>query len=362
MIAVELLRPTADEMLGGLSAGEAMSKRLRFKAEAVDKIPEIAADMLDGLHATPALRHRILVAAERSKKIAPAPAPAPVRSIPVKRSPLMARVMPAVAMVAAISLMVGLGLSYGQKPSVISGVPTITSGIETYQAGQTAAMGVPEYRSLFAGENAANPPLICMNGRYYRMLNSPAPVPSNLVGTTIAEIQTFTNEPALAGSVGVVSNAAQLGTKVYAVDGLSQKTACLAEVDGVLRLFQRVGYASETIVGNEMLEDTLDIEGQVQMLELSGVGVLRNEVNANELIYMLSEFAIYHSAEIASGDQALTIYLKNGLSLQLDVQGDVLGGCGAWACPEFFETFKEKLAEEVKAKQPTYGEFVASNG
>ncbi len=342
MIDAEMLRPTADEMLSGLTAGDAMRNRLRFQAEAVDKLPEIAAEMLGGLRATPALRHRILLAAARKQEALVVS----IRPTPSQRRPALLRYLPAASMALVLTVMIGLGLNYGRQPSPVPGTAGINSGMSTYQAGQTAATGTPEYRPLFAGTNAANPPLICVNGRYYRMLTTPAPLPDTLRGTTMAQVQTFTDEPSLAGSVGVVSNVAQVGATVYAVDGLSQKTACAAEVDGVLRLFQRVGYASETIVGNEMFEDTLDVGGQVAMLELSGVGVIRNEAYANELIYMLSEFAVYHSSEIAEGDTALTIYLKNGLSLQLLVQDDVLGGCGAWACPEFFDYFDELLLKQ----------------
>lgn len=357
MIDVEMLRPTADEMLSGLSAGKAMHQKIRFQAEAVDRLPEIAAEMLGGLTATPAMRHRILVATARKKE-----AQIPVRSTPAKRRPALVRYTPAAAMAVVMAVMVGLGVFYGGKPLAPIGSPTINSGMSTYQAGQASVTGVPEYRSLFAGVDSANPPLICVNGRYYRMLTSPAPVSRTLAGTTIAEVQTFTDEPSLAGSVGVVSNVAQVGTMVYAVDGLSQKTACLAEVDGVLRLFQRVGYASETIVGNEMFEDTLAVNGQVAMLELSGEGVIQDEKTANELIYMLSEFAIFHSPEIAGGDQALTIYLKNGLSLQLMVEGDVFGGCGAWACPEFFQMFREELADPQAKAQNLSQEVPAVSG
>lgn len=342
MIDVEMLRPTADEMLGGLSAGEKMKKRLLFQAKAVDRLPEITGEMLGGLRATPALRHRILLAATRANT---ASAPA-VRSAAQKR-PLLARLTPAISMAAAVTLMVVLGSRYvGLQPEPVADTPppTVISGMDDYRAGTSAGgMGIPQYKSLFAGENTANPPLIGVNGRFYRMLTSPAAAPASLMGATIAEVLDFTEEPSLAGTVGVVSNVAPVGTKVYAVEGLSSKTVCLAEVDGSLRVFQRVGYASETILGNEMFEDTLAIHGEVEMLELSGVGIITNEVDANELIYTLMEFAVYNGDEIAHGNQALTIYLKNGLSLQLAVQGDVLGGCGAWACPEFFQEFQARM-------------------
>ena len=344
MIDVEMLRPTADEMLSGLSAGEAMKKRLLLKAHAVDQMPQIAGEMLGGLHATPALRHRILVKAERTRK-----SQMPVEKLlgdKPSRRPLVARLTPAVGMALVLALMIGLGYNYGSNPTGIlspTGAPVAQNELNSYMAGSgTQTDGVPEYRSLFVGEGA-NPPLIGIHGRYYRMLN--VHVPSDVVGTAIAEVQDFTDEPSLAATVGVVSNIAKAGTQVYAVEGLSNKTACIAEVDGVPRLFQRVGYASATFLGNEVFEDTLDVYSQVAALELSGVGVINNERIANDLIYTLGEFAVYNGADMPDGSQALTIYLHNGLSLQLTVQDDVLGGCGAWVCPEFFDAFEYELGQ-----------------
>ncbi len=333
MIEVEMLRPTADEMLSGLTAGEAMKQKMLFRASGVEKLGETATEMLGGLHASSALRHRILVKATRRKvSLSPVPTPA--------RRPSFVRLTPAVGMALVVALMIGLGLNYGgQMP--INGLP-IENGMHTYAAGQLPGEGVPAYRSLFAGEGA-NPPLIGVNGRYYRMLQMI--VPPSLVGTYSAEVTTFTDEPSNASAVGIVSNVLPIGTKIYEVSGLSYRTAYAAEVDGVMRLFQRVGYASSSLIGNETLEDTLDISGKVAALELSGVGVITDETVANDLIYSLLEFAVQSGSEVTESTQALTIYLQNNLSLQLLVDGDVLGGCGAWACPDFITMFTAALAE-----------------
>lgn len=343
MIDVEMLRPTADEMLSGISAGDAMKRRLLFKATAVDQLPQVADEMLGGLHATPALRHRILVGAERAERARTKPIVKEAR----EKRPGMARLTPAMGMALVLSLMIGLGAYYGNQVALpIPGAEPMQQGnLATYgMGGTTGVQGVPQFRSLFEGEGA-NPPIIGMNGRYFRMLS--VPVPKASIGTQVSEINEFTDEPALASTVGTVSNVVQAGAQVFAVDGISSKTAVIAEVDGVPRLFQRVGYASGTIVGRELFEDTLDVNGQVTALELSGVGIITDEVKANELIYMLSEFAAYHGTDLPDSDQALTIYLDGGLSLQLLVQGDVLSGCGAWSCPEFFEMFEEYLAEDA---------------
>ena len=342
MIDVEMLRPTADEMLSGLTAGDAMRKRLLFQAEAVDRLSEAANEMLGSLHATSALRHRILVKAER-KQTAWKNLVVPVRSKQVAR-PALRRAVPALGMAFVLAFMLGIGANYGKDSFLPTGTPSAQHGMNTQAAGtQTSTSDVPQYRPLFAGEGA-NPPLIGINGRYYRMLNSPVPVPSSLLDGAITDVTAFSDEPSLMSKVGIVSNVVSVGTTVYAIQNVSNKTLCAAEVDGVMRLFQRISYASMGTMDAEFFEDTLDINGMISALELSGVGLITNEVDANDLIYLLSEYALYMGGELSESDQALTIYLQNGLSLQLLVQDDVFGGCGTWACPEFFEEFNAALA------------------
>lgn len=337
MIDVKMLRPTADELLSGLNAGEAMKARLLFQSGAVEKLPVIAAEMLSGLHVSPALRHQILVAAERKKRAYQAPEPMPVR----RKRPAYARFTPAVGMALVLALMIGLGLNYGGNG--LLDAPPAGNGISTYNmSAEGGGAGVPQYRSLFVGADSANPPLIAVNGRYYQMLDLPA-VSQSLLDTVIADVQTYTDEPSLLPNVGIISNAAQPGTKIYKIAGIDKATMVAAEVDGVTRLFQRVSYASNGLIGDEMFENTLDLYGKVESLELSGVGYITDETTANDLIYMLCEMSTQYSDEIASSGQALTIYLKNGLSLQLAVQDDLVKGCGTWACPEFFQAFEEHL-------------------
>ena len=107
MIDVELLRHTADEMLSGLMADAAMRERIRFKATALDKLPEIAGEMLGGFSATPALRHRILLAARR-KKIA-----TDRDFAQTQKKPVYQRLIPAAGMAFAMALMVWFGYLYG---------------------------------------------------------------------------------------------------------------------------------------------------------------------------------------------------------------------------------------------------------
>lgn len=339
MIDVEMLCPTVDEMLSGLTADASMRKQIRFRANAVDMLPEVAGEMLSGITATPAMRHRILLAAQR-KRTAASPVSAGAER---KNRFAYARFVPAMGMAFVMTLMVWLGYLYGGDNKAIVPSPTaIQSGMNTYAAGGAEAE-VPPYRSLFVGEGV-NPPVLAINGRFYRMLSAPAAVPLSLRGEQLVSVSMFTEEPSLADPVGVISNVVQEGTPVYAIDGISFQTACVAEVNGSLRLFQRVGYASSSTIGNEMFEDTLKVQGIVQSLELSGVGVINDAALANELIYMLYEYAEYHSNEIEAGSQTLTIQLNNGLALQLMVQDDLLSGCGVWACPEFFELFQQAIS------------------
>lgn len=339
MIDIEMLRPTADEMLSGLVADQTLKMRMLFRASAINNFSSVADEMIGGLSATPALRHRILLEADRSFAQKQG-------VIKPGKWPSLARFAPAAGMAVVLAFMVGLGANYARNPEGVlspTGAPAAqTADFVSYRAGSDGTQSsVPGYRSLFAGEGA-NPPLVGIHGRYYRMLEGS--VPSGVLGTAIAEVQDYTEEPSLAATVGVVSNVVQEGTQVYGVDGISTKTACIAEVDGVPRLFQRIGYASATFIGNEMFMDTFDVQGQVAALELSGVGVITDEQAANDLMYTLNEFASYQGSDVAESGQALTVYLTNGLSMQLTVQDNALGGCGVWTCPEFFEAFNEALS------------------
>lgn len=343
MIDVEMLRPTADEMLSGLTAGQLLKDRLLFRVRQLDALPAVAGEMLSGLTADSTLRNRILVQADRLGRAQQTPA-----TIKPAKWPALARFTPAAGMALVLAFMIGLGVNYGKDQAGLvtpTGAPIAQDDLASYRAGVDSIPGdVPQYRSLFVGEGA-NPPLIGVHGRFYRMLS--VPVSEGVIGTAIGEVQEYTEEPSLAATVGVVSNVAKAGTQVYAVDGLSNKTACIAEVDGTPRLFQRVGYASATFIGNELFEDTFGVHGQVAAVELSGVGVITDERVANELIYTLNEFAVYDGTDTLESGQALTVYLTNGLSLQLMVQDDLIGGCGVWVCPEFFDAFETALAEQV---------------
>lgn len=338
MIQLESLRQTADEMLSGIHAGEELKRRVLFEAQAVEKLPQVADEMLSGLTKTPALRHRILVAYERRTRTGR-------RMEPVRVSHItFARMAPVMSMALVLILVIGMGAFGGLSSGGVT-VNAPMAGISSYASGTAATDGVPEFVSLFAGESA-NPPLICINGRYYRMMTAPSAVSSALLDSPLAEVQTYTEEPSLASPAGIFSNVVKTGTPIYTIAGLSSKTAVAAEVDGAMRLFQRVSYAGSATLGTEMFQDTMNVVGQVAALELSGVGVITDEAVANDvLMYMLTEFATYAGADAADATQSLTIYLDNGLTLQLLVQDDVCYGCGAWSCPGFTESFRAEMAQ-----------------
>ncbi len=201
-------------------------------------------------------------------------------------------------------------------------------------------VAAPGYRNMWANVQNGSFPLIGVNGKYYRMMTSPKSVSSSLLGGQVATVNEFTTEPSLSGTDVVLSNAASAGTAVYAVRGVSDSTFVAAEVDGRMRLFQRVSFNGNALRGGERLADTLAVSGKVVALELSGVGTVSDPSTCEALLSTLLNCASYTSSGSLSSRQALLIELSNGLVLQMSVKGDRLAACGVWSCPEFFEEFE----------------------
>ena len=201
-------------------------------------------------------------------------------------------------------------------------------------------VAAPGYRNMWANVQNGSFPLIGVNGKYYRMMTSPKSVSSSLLGGQVATVNEFTTEPSLSGTDVVLSNAASAGTAVYAVRGVSDSTFVAAEVDGRMRLFQRVSFNGNALRGGERLADTLAVSGKVVALELSGVGTVTDPSTCEALLSTLLNCASYTSSGSLSSRQALLIELNNGLVLQMSVKGDRLAACGVWSCPEFFEEFE----------------------
>ena len=199
----------------------------------------------------------------------------------------------------------------------------------------------PSYRSIWAPMSGGNFPLICVDGLYYRMLTNPTSISSDLLGKSLGTVATFTSEPALAGKNGICSNTVQAGETVYAVDGMSGALAA-ARVNGQIRVFQRVSFGENALVGKEKLSDTLKASSAVA-LELSGVGTINDPAVAKRLVDILVKNASFLRAGGSETNQSLLIQLQSGLVLQMAVNGERVIACGTWACPEFFEAFQEAM-------------------
>ncbi|MBR5561157.1 MAG: hypothetical protein IKU73_07070, partial [Clostridia bacterium] len=208
--------------------------------------------------------------------------------------------------------------------------------------GARMRMAAPE-ESLFAA-GRGDMPLVAVGGSVYRMLETPKDIGSSLLGEMLGGVTQFDQQPSLASAEAMragLSNIAGEGAKIYALKGLSKATIVAAEVDGCMRVFQRVSYAGKGPAGGA-LEDTFDIRGKVKEMTLSGVGTIAGE-KANKVAAVLLDEAVLASADASARGQYLTVTLENGLRLQLGVSGDMLCGCGGWSCPAFFEAFEAAL-------------------
>lgn len=309
----------------------------------LEDLPEVAARQLGGLEATP-------------KILAKAKLQAAEMRAPRRRGVVL---KPALAICAALVLCVGAAvwtLNNGRTP--LEGPAVVQSVLDSHAAGDvTAPTEAPRVSSdvpvgsismsvggqsgtetLFSQSAGGSFPLITMNGATYRMLQSPSGISSGLLGDALGEISEFNVEPAL-GSSGIVSNVAALGETVYAISGMSGALVA-ANVDGSMRVFQRVSYAGTAVIGSESLRDTLCDPVDVEWIELSGYGRVTDTAVAQSLFGMLLDGADYVSTGM-SGSGSLQIGLKNGLTLQLLVGDETISACGTWSCPDFFEALAD---------------------
>ncbi len=313
----------------------------------LENLNEMAQEALGGLYAGQDLKLRILKAARAQKRPA-------ARGL-LRPMPVMALAAALVVLVAAGSLLAPGALAPNTSPGNTNDV------LDSYPSGQTTIMpfkaralldvppgsitlssgsNSPEYRSIWANANGGNFPLIGVNGKYYRLMRNPSSIPQNLVGGSIGQVSEFTDEPALADPNQIVSNAVNQGESVYAVDGMGEALVA-ASVDGAMRVFQRVSFANNAILGWESLSDTLGIGGKVIGMELTDVGTVSDESTASYLAdVLLSNASFVNTAGSQSGNRSLLIQLSNGLFVQMFVKNDTLSACGSWSCPEFFEAFE----------------------
>ena len=314
------------------------------KLNSLDWLGPITDEMLAGLHADQQMKARIRAAASGRRR---------ERRMPVQRA-----LAPALCCAALALVCVGaVNLRGVDRTPQTAKIDTIAAGegaaVMTLQTNQVADLGdnarvrtaaaAPEGESLFA-QGQGDIPLVAVDGAVYRMLTRPQALSDALRGGELGRIALATDEPSLAGGEAMqagLSNVAAEGAVVYGVRGLSGRTAVAVEVDGCLRVFQRVSYAGKG-PGGQSLEDTFDVRGKVKRLELSGVGALEGEA-ANSAMNVLLGSAVLKSADASGGRQTLTVTLDSGLRLQLGVSGDTVTGCGGWSCPEFFDAFEAAL-------------------
>lgn len=311
----------------------------------LEQLPEVANRQLGGLTATPTLLAKAkLRAAEMPKS---------------RRRGMGWR--PALAVCAALVLCVGAALwaTDGQVPGTqptptqnVLGSRSAGDSLPSTAAPRTAgdvpvgslsmsAGSASSSQTLFAQGEGQSFPLITMDGATYRMLQSPSGISSSLLGEELGQITEFNVEPAL-GTSGMVSNVVARGETVYAISGMSGALVA-AQVDGSMRVFQRVSYAGTAIIGSETLADTLCDPADVEWMELSGKGRISDAATAQQLMQTLLDYADYQSTAM-SGSGSLRIGLRNGLTLQLLVSDESVSACGTWSCPDFFEAYDEAAA------------------
>ena len=307
--------------------------------KALERLAPIADEMLSGLHADNGMKRRIREAAVRGRTVH-----RPVRLVPALCCAALAVACVGIVGVSRMNDMGALPQTV-QIEAIAAGGQTPLPAVSVADLGSGAQVraAAPQTQSLFA-KASGDIPMISVDGAVYRLLTSPKDMGAALLGEAVGTVSIATNEPSLSSQEELkagVSNVVAEGTTVYAVRGLPASTAVAAEVDGGMRLFQRVSYAGKG-PGSQSLEDTFSVRGRVKSAALSGMGELTGDA-ANEVIGVLLDHATLTAADQTATRQTLTVTLDDGLRLQLGVSGDTLCGCGGWSCPEFFEAFEAAL-------------------
>ena len=301
----------------------------------LDRLPQIANETLGGLKADAALYQKI-----KQKANSPRPKPAfPLRRVAAA----------AVSLLLVITLgAVGIN-QLTDRPAELPEIITKTAGQLPEGALLSADLprgsislgqpgSVPGYQGVWAKASGANFPLIRVNSAYYRLLSNPTSIDSSMLGTTLGTVEVYTDEPALDSSGQTLSNVVPAGTRISQVSGMSG-TAVAAELDGKLRVFQRVSYSGIALLGGEKLSSTL--QGSVVGLQLSGVGTVTDPGKVSGLLSALFNESSYQSGSTRTTNQALLIQYSNGIVLQMAVKDNSLIACGTWSNPGFIEAFAE---------------------
>ncbi|NLC32819.1 MAG: hypothetical protein GX781_05935 [Clostridiales bacterium] len=302
----------------------------------LNQLPHIAEEMLGGLTADQALFEKILS-----------------RGAPKRKSTILfpQRIL---AFVSVLVLLFGIGaLSlqvFGGKNQSKQQFKTQAAGIlpqvAVLRAGNlpqgSINLGkpgaIPNYKGVWARSQGGNFPLIrTANGGFYRLLNNPTSIDEDMLGAYLGHVEVFNQEPALDSSSMLLSNVATIGTQVFQIAQM-EGSALAAEVEGKLRVFQRVSFSGNALLGSESLPDTL--KGPIAGLQLSGVGTVTDAQQVSMLMSILLNDSSYKSSSTSISDQALLIQYSNGIILQMSVKGNSLIACGTWSNPEFIEAFK----------------------
>ncbi len=301
----------------------------------IERLPEAAERGLAGLNAGANLKYRIIHEAAKKEE-------APARSrrswVPALCCGLVV-VLCGVFIPSAISRRQSNLLIVSQPAGEATEAPVLTAQNYGIASGAlSAGVNAPSYRSIWESSQNGTFPLIGLKGAYYRMLTTPSSVSDSQLGASLGTVAEYTTEPALSDNSIILSNCSEAGTEVYGISGMSG-TLVAAKVDGVTRLFQRVGFNGTALNGNESLSDTLQIAGHVTAMELSDVGTITDGNTISSLLTTLFSNASYKSSGSVSGSQSLLLTLDNGFTVQLAVKDDRFSACGTWDCPEFFEAF-----------------------
>lgn len=297
----------------------------------LDQLKEIADETLAGLEAGPELRRRIL-----AQQTAPARRTGTGLWIAVGAS--------FAAACCVLALAVGMIISNmrGTRPAQDPILQVGNLGADS-AANELASVDTDKATLTVTKKNASRAQgilgdgLIRIDGRYYRYLKGISVSEGSLVGSGLIVNENVSD--ITLSSVSVVSNAVPVGTEILHVRDMSA-TLVACRVDGSLQVYQRVSYNGVGRVGSERgLSDVLQLRSHVRAMSLSGVGIVEGG-EAERLLGVLLDYGVFDGNSSVKANQVLIIELDNGAAVQLNVNGDRIGGCGVWACPDFFDQFQ----------------------
>ncbi len=270
--------------------------------------------------------------------------------MPRKRVPLRRVLIPAgaFALAAVLLVLVWPGITGGTVPlnimSVTAGdnggnvpLPSTRADLPAGSVSLDSADDVPAFRNIWAGNSDSNFPMVMVNGAYYRLLSTPKKLSDKQLGSPLGTVDQYTNDM---NGYGLCSNTVLQGETVWQVNGMGG-AAVAARIDGSLRVFQRVTANGQGTAPASLAEAIA--QSGVRELSLSGVGRVRNEQTAQQLLNTLLYSASYQGSGCSKTSQVLHIVFGNGVTLQMYVRDTSLSSGGTWSCPAFFEQFRQAI-------------------